>query len=100
MRQMFQTIELVRDQANPMLQILGVIPTMFDRRWPEHRAFLEEMERECRQAGVRLFPPIARRQSYLYLSIRGQDYRPVADAVAQAVEDHQRVRVPVGAAGA
>jgi cellulose biosynthesis protein BcsQ len=97
MRQMFETIELVRQQGNPTLQIMGAIPTMFDRRWPEHRAFLEEMERECRQAGVRLFPPIARRQSYLYLSTRGQDYRPVADAVARAVEDHHRVRTLSGA---
>jgi len=97
MRQMFETIELVRQQANPTLQIMGVIPTMYDRRWPEHSAFLEEMERECQEAGVRLFSPVARRQSYLYLSTRGQDYRPVADAVAVALKDHQRLRLLAGA---
>ena len=77
---------------------MGVIPTMYDRRWPEHRAFLEEMQRECDQAGVRLFAPVARRQSYLYLSTRGQDYKPVADAIASAVRDHQQVGLLVGAA--
>jgi cellulose biosynthesis protein BcsQ len=91
LRQMFETIDLVRQQGNPTLQIMGVVPTMFDKRWPEHLAFLEEMDRECRQARVHLFPPVARRQSYLYLSTRGQDYRPVADAVARAVDEHRRV---------
>ena len=42
MRQMFEAIGLVREQANPFLTILGVIPTMYDRRWPEHRAFLHQ----------------------------------------------------------
>jgi cellulose biosynthesis protein BcsQ len=99
MRQMFDTVQLVREQANPFLTIMGVVPTMYDRRWPEHRAFLEEMERECELAGVRLFPPVARRQSYLYLSTRGQDYKPVADAVARAVHDHKCASELVGAVG-
>jgi cellulose biosynthesis protein BcsQ len=100
MRQMFETITLVREQANPFLTIMGVIPTMYDRRWPEHRAFLAEMQRECDVAGVRLFAPVARRQSYLYLSTRGQDYKPIADTIAHAVRDHRRVRRLVGAASA
>jgi cellulose biosynthesis protein BcsQ len=98
MRQMFETIELVREQANPFLTIMGVIPTMYDRRWPEHRAFLDEMQRECDQLGVRLFAPVARRQSYLYLSTRGQDYKPVADAIASAARSQRRIGVLSGAA--
>jgi cellulose biosynthesis protein BcsQ len=97
MRQMFETIELVRQQGNPTLQVMGVVPTMFDKRWPEHHSFLEEMDRECRLAGIRLFPPVARRQSYLYLSTRGQDYRPVAEAVAGALQEHRRVSSLAGA---
>jgi cellulose biosynthesis protein BcsQ len=96
MRQMFETIQLVRQQANPFLKIMGVIPTMYDRRWPEHRAFLEEMRLECELAGVRVFAPVARRQSYLYLSTRGQDYKPVADAIVSAVKDHAGVSDVVG----
>jgi cellulose biosynthesis protein BcsQ len=94
---MFETIELVRQQGNPTLQVMGVVPTMFDKRWPEHHSFLEEMDRECRLAGIRLFPPVARRQSYLYLSTRGQDYRPVAEAVAGALQEHRRVSRLAGA---
>jgi chromosome partitioning protein len=100
MRQMFETINLVREQANPFLRILGVVPTMYDRRWPEHHAFLDEMQRECDAEGVRLFAPIARRQSYLYLSTRGQDYKPVAEAIASAVRDSHKPRHLAGAASA
>ena len=85
------------NKVRAFLTIMGVIPTMYDRRWPEHGAFLEEMQRECDQAGVRLFAPVARRQSYLYLSTRGQDYKPVAEAIASAVRDHKQVRRLVGA---
>jgi hypothetical protein len=49
----------VREQANPFLTIMGVIPTMYDRHWPEHRVFLEEMRRECDQVGIQLFTPVA-----------------------------------------
>jgi cellulose biosynthesis protein BcsQ len=100
MRQMFETVRLVREQANPFLMIMGVIPTLYDRRWPEHRAFLQEMQRECDAAGVRLFAPVARRQSYLYLSTRGQDYKPVADAIVRAVRDHKQAGQLIGAASA
>jgi len=93
MRQMFETVRLVRDQTDPYLAILGVVPTMYDKRWPEHRAFVEEMERECAAAKVRLFSPVCRRQSYLYLSTRGQDYKPVADAIARAMAEHRRANV-------
>ena len=85
---MFETIRLVREQTNPYLSILGVVLTMYDKRRPEHRAFVVEMERECAAANVRLFSPVARRQSYLYLSTRGQDYKPVADAIARALIEH------------
>ena len=88
MRQMFETVRLVREQSNPYLTILGVVPTMYDKRWPEHRAFVSEMQTECAAARVRLFAPVARRQSYLYLSTRGQDYKPVANAIAAAVQEH------------
>jgi len=36
---MLQVIERVRTdhrEGNPFLQVLGVLPTMFDQRWPDH----------------------------------------------------------------
>ena len=97
MRQMFATIREIqadRQEGNPYLHILGVVPTLYTRQWPEHRDFLQQMAEVCAEERVRLFPPIARRQSYLYLSMHGQDYRPIADALELALEQHQRATVP------
>ena len=46
MRQMFATIRELqadRQEGNPFLQILGVVPTMYSRQWREHNDFLEQM---------------------------------------------------------
>jgi cellulose biosynthesis protein BcsQ len=85
MQQMIDTVESVRATDNPYLQILGVVPTMYDRAWPDHNAYMEQMQDACAQRQVRLFPPVVRRHSYLSLSTAGQDYRPVADAVSDAI---------------
>jgi cellulose biosynthesis protein BcsQ len=85
MQQMIDTVESVRATDNPYLQILGVVPTMYDRAWPDHNAYMEQMQEACAQRQVRLFPPVVRRHSYLSLSTAGQDYRPVADAVSDAI---------------
>jgi cellulose biosynthesis protein BcsQ len=93
MRQMFATIRELqadRQEGNPFLQILGVVPTMYSRQWREHNDFLEQMAEVCAEEGVRLFPPVARRQSYLYLSLHGQDYRPIADTLERSLEHHHR----------
>jgi cellulose biosynthesis protein BcsQ len=85
LQQMLDTIDVVRNtriDPNVFLQVLGVVPTMFDTRWPDHHAYLEQMKEECRDRGVPVFPPVPRRHSYLSLSVAGQDYRPVAGAVA------------------
>lgn len=96
MRQMFDTIEEVRHSVqggNSALQVLGVVPTLFDRRWPEHHGYLEQMREVCADQHILLFPPVARRQSYLYLSTAGQDYQPVIDAVEQARTRQRLVEV-------
>jgi len=79
--------EVRRDghQGNPYLQVLGVLPTKFDQRWPDHRVWHTEMVEVCRERQVSVFPPIPRRQSYTRLSVAGHDYRPVADAIRALV---------------
>jgi len=86
MEQMLATIEEVRATANPYLALLGVVPTMFTRTWPEHRAFLEQMRDVCAAQNVHVFAPIPRRQSYLYLSTGGQDYLPVAEEIERILD--------------
>jgi cellulose biosynthesis protein BcsQ len=97
MHQMLATIHEIqadRQEGNPFLRVLGVVPTLYTRQWPEHRDFLQQMAEVCEEEGVPLFPPIARRQSYLYLSTHGQDYRPLADTLERALVQHQRAPDP------
>jgi cellulose biosynthesis protein BcsQ len=89
MEQMLATVDEIRSTANPYLTVLGVVPTMFTRTWPEHRAFLEQMRDVCAAHGVHLFDPIPRRQSYLYLSTGGQDYLPVAEEIERVLRREQ-----------
>ena len=94
MQLMFDVVDEVRadrQEGNPFLQILGVVPTMYDRRWPEHTGWLRQMEDACGERGARIFPPIPRKQSIMLMSMAGQDYAPVADAIAEVVR-RQSVR--------
>ena len=85
MLQMIDTVETVRATDNPYLRILGVVPTMYDRSWPDHQAYLVQMQEACVERRLCLFPPVHRRHSYLSLSTAGQDYRPIANAVSEAI---------------
>jgi cellulose biosynthesis protein BcsQ len=87
MEQMLATVDEVRRTANPYLTVLGVVPTMYTKSWPEHRAFLDQMRETCAAQNIRLFPPIPRRQSYLYLSTGGQDYLPVAMELERILQE-------------
>lgn len=41
MRELFKTIELIQGQYNPQLEILGILPTLFDCRTRMNRAMLD-----------------------------------------------------------
>ena len=56
---------------------------MYNCRWPEHTAWLRQMEEACRGRGVRVFPAIPRRQSIMLMSMAGQDYAPVVAAIEE-----------------
>ncbi len=51
MRELFKTVELIQAQLNPRLQILGILPTMYDRRTRMNRSMLQTI-REYFQAKV------------------------------------------------
>ena len=40
MRELFKTVELIRERLNPSLEILGILPTLFDNRTRMNRAML------------------------------------------------------------
>ncbi len=41
MRELFKSIELIRERSNPGLEILGILPTLFDPRTKLNRAMLQ-----------------------------------------------------------
>ena len=95
LRQMLETVDEVRASgANPGLRVLGVQPTMVRRAWAEHVAYLQQLTDECAARGVPVFPAVPSRQSYLWLSKAGQDYRPAAAAVDALLR--RRAPGPVG----
>jgi chromosome partitioning protein len=53
-----KTIAEVRDGINPQLQVLGVLPTLYDRRTNDDKLMLESLTRGLTDMNVRVFEPI------------------------------------------
>ncbi len=108
MRELFRTVEMVRETSNPDLQILGILPTLFDPRIKLNRAMLKALQEyfheqifetviqlnaalaECPMMGQ----PVIR---YAPGSRGAQDYRRLAEEVirraakiARSVEHSQK----------
>jgi hypothetical protein len=73
---------------------------MVRRAWAEHVAYLQQLTDECAARGVPVFPAVPSRQSYLWLSKAGQDYRPAAEAVDALLRRRAPDRRPDAPAGA
>src|SRR5215218_2857706 len=52
------TIVEVRDGINPQLQVLGVLPTLYDRRTSDDKLMLEGLSKGLSGLGVRVFEPV------------------------------------------
>jgi len=44
MRELFKTVELIKQNSNPDLEILGIVATLFDRRTKLNRAMLQALQ--------------------------------------------------------
>jgi chromosome partitioning protein len=53
-----KTIAEVRDGINPQLQVLGVLPTLYDKRTNDDKLMLESLTRGLTDMNVRVFEPI------------------------------------------
>jgi len=60
---LYDTIGKVRRRNNPLLQILGIVPTMYNARLSQDRASLEDIHSLWGQT-VRIFEPIPRATVY------------------------------------
>jgi chromosome partitioning protein len=56
---LLDTVEKVRARLNPTLELLGVVPTLYDARNSHDREVLQELEREI-NGRTRLFQPVRR----------------------------------------
>jgi chromosome partitioning protein len=53
-----KTIAEVRDGINPSLEVLGVVPTLYDRRTSDDKLMLEGLSKGLSGLGVRVFEPV------------------------------------------
>ncbi len=101
MRELFKTIELVRENSNPNLEILGILPTLYDGRTKMNRAMLKALQEyfhdrifetiihlnsalaECAMVGQ----PVNR---YAPASRGAEDYRRLAEEVIYRVKQPDR----------
>ncbi len=84
MQMLFQTIELVRERSNPNLQILGLLPTMYDVRTTHAREVLEEIRNSYKQQIIDI--PIKTRIALADATVGGQtvfEFAPGSE-IAQA----------------
>lgn len=53
-----KTIAEVRDGINPSLEVLGVVPTLYDKRTSDDKMMLEGLTKGLSGLGVRVFEPV------------------------------------------
>jgi chromosome partitioning protein len=58
-----ETVEKVRERANPDLKIIGVLPTMFNMRNTHDRACLQELK-EALEPDIKVFEPVNRSTAF------------------------------------
>ena len=72
---------------HPHLQIIGILPTRFIRRWEVQEGFLNEIRSLGARFGVRVFDPIPESKAVMTFSMAGRLWRPVADSVVEAMQE-------------
>lgn len=57
-RQTTQSIEAVRDRTNNRLKVLGILPTLYQRRLTVHQLQLSQMQQTAAELGAKVYTPI------------------------------------------
>jgi cellulose biosynthesis protein BcsQ len=81
---MLEYLAATRDK-HPALQIIGILPTRFIRRWQPQEAFLREIRSLGERFGVYVFDPIPESKAVMTFSMTGRLWRPVADRIIQVM---------------
>ena len=70
---------------HPDLQVIGILPTRFIRRWQPQEDFLQEIRSQGQQFGVYVFDPIPESKAVMTFSMTGLFWRPVAARILQVI---------------
>ena len=99
MKELFPIVQIVKDRLNPPLEILGILPTLFDDRTPMSEELLKQLyeyfQDHVFKSAIHLDPKLAEasahRQSifdYAPESTGAKDYASLTDEVIQLTHKH------------
>lgn len=99
MKELFPIVQIVKDRLNPSLEILGILPTLFDDRTPMSEELLKQLyeyfQDHVFKSAIHLDPKLAEasahRQSifdYAPESTGAKDYASLTDEVIQLTHKH------------
>jgi cellulose biosynthesis protein BcsQ len=84
LQDMLEYLAATRDK-HPALQIIGILPTRFIRRWQPQEGFLQEIRSLGERFGVYVFDPIPESKAVMTFSMTGRLWQPVADRIIQVM---------------
>lgn len=79
----FETVTKVRRRPNPELQVLGILPTLYNKSFSNDRETLDQVAAAADAMGVHVFDPIPRRTEFDHAAAHGRptiDLSPASDA--------------------
>jgi chromosome partitioning protein len=82
---MFEALSTNRPRY-PYLELLGVLPSKVNRRWPEHREALQTIHGIASTLGVPVLPEVPISRFVLSYSNRGHPWRPAAARVLEHLD--------------
>jgi cellulose biosynthesis protein BcsQ len=86
LQDMLEYLSATRDK-HPELQIIGILPTRFIRRWEPQEAFLQQIRTLGERFQVHVFEPIPESKAVMTFSMSGHLWRPIAERVMQAMTE-------------
>jgi cellulose biosynthesis protein BcsQ len=86
LQDMLEYLAATRDK-HPDLQIIGILPTRFIRRWESQETFLEQIRDLGQRFHVHVFDPIPESKAVMTFSNSGRLWRPVAQRVLQVMTE-------------
>ena len=95
-QQLFETIESVRKRANPVLTILGVLPTMADRTLMS-KDVISVLEEDLE--GVEIFRPVPKSVKFAEMTVAKQPIHKYAPDSRELIQPYRDIAIKIGQEG-